>query len=117
MTMVILFMFHSFNINSCISLVTPGSSAPNGSSSNRIFGSQMTDCAINRRCCIPPESYIDSVWPINLPPALERIQDLKRSPEFLDMERRILDRIRATSGLHKDLDALRRLTRPTTQHA
>jgi NitT/TauT family transport system ATP-binding protein len=58
----------------------------------------------------PSPGRVDSVWPINLPPALERTQDLKRSPEFLDMERKILDRIRATSGLQKDIDALRRLT-------
>ncbi len=58
----------------------------------------------------PSPGRIDSVWTSNLPPALERIQELKRSPEFLDMERSILDRIRATSGLQKDLHALRRLT-------
>jgi NitT/TauT family transport system ATP-binding protein len=58
----------------------------------------------------PSPGRIDSVWPINLPPALERTQHLKRSPEFLDMERKILDRIRATSGLQKDIEALRRLT-------
>jgi NitT/TauT family transport system ATP-binding protein len=58
----------------------------------------------------PSPGRIDSVWPIYLPPALERTQDLKSSPEFLNLERRILDRIRATSGLQKDLDALRRLT-------
>jgi NitT/TauT family transport system ATP-binding protein len=58
----------------------------------------------------PTPGRIDSLWRIDLPPALERTQDLKRSPEFLDMERRILGRIRATSGLQRDLDALRRLT-------
>jgi NitT/TauT family transport system ATP-binding protein len=58
----------------------------------------------------PSPGRLDSVWLMDLPPALERTQELKRSPEFVDMERRILDRIRATSGLHKDLDALRRLT-------
>ena len=58
----------------------------------------------------PGPGRIDSVWRIDLPPALERTQDLKRSPGFLDMERRILARIRATSGLQKDLEALRRLT-------
>jgi NitT/TauT family transport system ATP-binding protein len=58
----------------------------------------------------PAPGRIDSVWRIDLPPALERTQELKRSPEFLDMERKILARIRATSGLQKDLDALRRLT-------
>jgi NitT/TauT family transport system ATP-binding protein len=58
----------------------------------------------------PAPGRIDSIWRIELPPALERTQDLKRSPEFLDMELKILARIRATSGLQKDLDALRRLT-------
>ena len=58
----------------------------------------------------PGPGRIDSVWPIGLPPALERTQDLKRSPAFLATSREILDRIRATSGLQSDLDALRRLT-------
>lgn len=58
----------------------------------------------------PGPGRIDSVWPIGLPPALERTQDLKRSPAFLATTREILDRIRATSGLQSDLDALRRLT-------
>jgi NitT/TauT family transport system ATP-binding protein len=58
----------------------------------------------------PSPGRIDSIWSINLPPALDRTQDLKRSPEFLDTERKILDRIRATSGLQKDIEALRRLT-------
>jgi NitT/TauT family transport system ATP-binding protein len=58
----------------------------------------------------PGPGRIDSVWPIGLPPALERTQDLKRSGAFLATTREILDRIRATSGLQSDLDALRRLT-------
>jgi NitT/TauT family transport system ATP-binding protein len=58
----------------------------------------------------PAPGRIDSIWRIDLPPALERTQDLKRSPEFLDVQRRILGRIRATSGLQSDLDALHRLT-------
>jgi NitT/TauT family transport system ATP-binding protein len=58
----------------------------------------------------PAPGRIDSVWHIDLPPALERTQHLKRSPEFLDMERRILDRIRATAVLQSDLTALHRLT-------
>jgi NitT/TauT family transport system ATP-binding protein len=58
----------------------------------------------------PDPGHIDSIWTMALPPALERTQELKRSPEFLSMERRILDRIRATSGLQSDLQALRRLT-------
>ena len=57
----------------------------------------------------PGPGHIDSVWRIELPPALQRTQELKLSAEFLAMERRILDRIRATSGLQTDLEALRRL--------
>ena len=59
----------------------------------------------------PGPGRIDSVWHVGLPPPLERTQDLKLSPEFLDLERRILERIRATSGLQSDLEALKRLTR------
>jgi NitT/TauT family transport system ATP-binding protein len=58
----------------------------------------------------PGPGHIDSVWGIDLPPALERTRELKRSPEFLALEGQILDRIRATSGLQSDLDALQRLT-------
>jgi NitT/TauT family transport system ATP-binding protein len=58
----------------------------------------------------PGPGRIDSVWRIDLPPALERTRELKRSPEFLTMEREILDRIRATSELQSDLQALQRLT-------
>jgi NitT/TauT family transport system ATP-binding protein len=58
----------------------------------------------------PDPGHIDSVWRIGLPPALQRTQDLKRSADFLAVERRILDRIRATSGLQSDLEALHRLT-------
>jgi NitT/TauT family transport system ATP-binding protein len=58
----------------------------------------------------PAPGRIDSVWRIDLPPALTRTQDLKQAPEFLAMEKEILDRIRATSGLQRDLEALHRLT-------
>ena len=58
----------------------------------------------------PRPGHVDSVWPIALPPALERTQDLKRSPEFLAMESKILARIRATTGLQSDLAVLHRLT-------
>jgi NitT/TauT family transport system ATP-binding protein len=58
----------------------------------------------------PGPGRIDSIWPIDLPPALDRTPELKRSPEFLAMESRILTRIRATSGLHSDVEALRRFT-------
>jgi NitT/TauT family transport system ATP-binding protein len=58
----------------------------------------------------PGPGHVDSIWRAALPPALERTQDLKRSAEFLALEADILGRIRATSGLQSDLDALRRLT-------
>jgi NitT/TauT family transport system ATP-binding protein len=58
----------------------------------------------------PGPGHVDSVWSIDLPPALERTQDLKRSPGFLAMESQILGRIRATSGLQSDLTVLHRLT-------
>jgi NitT/TauT family transport system ATP-binding protein len=56
----------------------------------------------------PGPGRIDSVWRIDLPPALDRTPELKRSPEFLAMESRILARIRATSGLQRDLEAVQR---------
>jgi NitT/TauT family transport system ATP-binding protein len=58
----------------------------------------------------PAPGRIDSVWCPKLPPPLQRTQQLKRSPEFLLMEDQILERIRATSALQSDLDALHRLT-------
>lgn len=58
----------------------------------------------------PGPGHVDSVWRIDLPPALERTQDLKRSPNFLEVEGEILNRIRATSGLQSDSAVLRRLT-------
>jgi NitT/TauT family transport system ATP-binding protein len=58
----------------------------------------------------PGPGHIDSVWRIALPPPLQRTRNLKRSTDFLAMERDILDRIRATSGLQSDLEALHRLT-------
>jgi NitT/TauT family transport system ATP-binding protein len=58
----------------------------------------------------PAPGRIDSIWPIELPPALERTQELKLAPEFLAIKRGILARIRATSGMQSDLAALKRLT-------
>jgi NitT/TauT family transport system ATP-binding protein len=58
----------------------------------------------------PGPGRIDSVWRIDLPPALERNQNLKLSRAFLSIEGDILNRIRATSGLQSDLTALQRLT-------
>jgi NitT/TauT family transport system ATP-binding protein len=58
----------------------------------------------------PGPGHVDSMWTVKQPPALERTQDLKLTPEFLAVEKQILDRIRSTSGLQSDLAALRRLT-------
>jgi NitT/TauT family transport system ATP-binding protein len=58
----------------------------------------------------PGPGHVDSIWRIALPPALERTQELKLSEPFLAIESDILGRIRATSGLQSDLEALRRLT-------
>jgi NitT/TauT family transport system ATP-binding protein len=59
----------------------------------------------------PGPGHIDSVWKVDFAPAGERTQALKRSPAFLALEDRILARIRATSGVQRDLEALSRLTR------
>jgi NitT/TauT family transport system ATP-binding protein len=59
----------------------------------------------------PAPGRVDSIWTIEGPPALERTRELKRAPEFVAMEGRILARIRATSGTQSDLDALQQLTR------
>jgi len=59
----------------------------------------------------PDPGRIDSVWPISLPPARERTQQLKEAPEFLAAARQIRARIRATSGLQSDRVALQRLAR------
>jgi NitT/TauT family transport system ATP-binding protein len=58
----------------------------------------------------PAPGRIDSVWCPNLPPALQRTQQLKHSQEFLLLEEQILERIRATSALQSDLEALHRFT-------
>jgi NitT/TauT family transport system ATP-binding protein len=58
----------------------------------------------------PGPGHIDSIWPVNLPPALERTQELKLEANFLAIERQILARIRATCSLQSDLNTLKRLT-------
>jgi NitT/TauT family transport system ATP-binding protein len=50
---------------------------------------------------------IDSLYEVPLPP--HRTQDMKHSGDFLRLRARILERIRATSGLKTDRDLLRRL--------
>lgn len=59
----------------------------------------------------PQPGRIDGIYDVPLPPPLERNQDLKLSAEFLALKKDILARIRETSGMHTDLDALQRLTR------
>jgi NitT/TauT family transport system ATP-binding protein len=61
----------------------------------------------------PRPGRIDSV--IEVPFGARRDQELKLSPEFIGLKRRILDRIRATSGMKTDLEQLEKLTRSTTQ--
>ena len=56
----------------------------------------------------PRPGRIDSVFEV--PFGAERDQDLKLAPEFTDLKRRILDRIRETSGIKTDLEQLRKLT-------
>jgi NitT/TauT family transport system ATP-binding protein len=58
----------------------------------------------------PGPGHIDSIWDIDLPPALSRTQELKRSANFMAMESRILERIRATSSLQSDKSLLCALT-------
>jgi NitT/TauT family transport system ATP-binding protein len=57
----------------------------------------------------PRPGRIDSI--IDIPFGTDRNQDLKLSPEFTDLKRRVLDRIRETSGMKTDLDQLKKLSR------
>jgi NitT/TauT family transport system ATP-binding protein len=56
----------------------------------------------------PRPGRIDSIF--DIPFGTDRSQDLKLSPEFTDLKRRILDRIRETSGMKTDLDQLKKLS-------
>ena len=56
----------------------------------------------------PRPGRIDSVYDVPLP--AQRTQDMKLSPEFMQLKRQLLDRIRETSGMKTDLDQLQRLT-------
>jgi NitT/TauT family transport system ATP-binding protein len=58
----------------------------------------------------PNPGQIDSIYNVPLPGPLDRHQDLKMAPEFLELKKVILDRIRQTSGVQTDLDKLQRLT-------
>ncbi len=57
----------------------------------------------------PRPGRIDSV--IDVPFGTEREQDLKLAPEFNELKRQILQRIRETSGIKTDLEQLAKLTR------
>ncbi len=57
----------------------------------------------------PRPGRIDSI--VDVPFGTEREQDLKLAPEFNEIKRRILQRIRETSGIKTDLDQLAKLTR------
>ncbi|MFT6429888.1 MAG: NitT/TauT family transport system ATP-binding protein [Halopseudomonas sp.] len=57
----------------------------------------------------PRPGRIDSIYEVPLP--TERHQDMKLEPEFIQLKREILGRIRETSGVQTDLEQLQRLTR------
>ena len=57
----------------------------------------------------PRPGRIDSIATVPLP--AQRMQDMKLSPEFLQLKRSLLDRIRETSGMKTDLDLLEQLSR------
>ncbi|HIV73392.1 MAG TPA: ABC transporter ATP-binding protein [Candidatus Aquabacterium excrementipullorum] len=57
----------------------------------------------------PRPGRIDSI--VNVPLPAERHRDMKLSPEFLQLKRQLLDRIRDTSGMKTDLDLLDKLNR------
>jgi len=57
----------------------------------------------------PRPGRIDSVLSVPLPS--RRTQDMKLSPEFLQLKRTLLDRIRDTSGMKTDFELLDKLSR------
>jgi NitT/TauT family transport system ATP-binding protein len=59
----------------------------------------------------PRPGRIDSI--VDVPFGMDRDQDLKLAPEFAGVKRRILERIRETSGVRTDLEQLAKLTRST----
>ena len=56
----------------------------------------------------PRPGRIDSIYDVPLP--AQRSQDMKLAPEFTQLKRQLLDRIRETSGMKTDLDQLQRLS-------
>ena len=59
----------------------------------------------------PNPGHVDSIHEIDLPPPLERDQELKLSTDFVEQKRAILHRIRETTGVQRDLEKLDRLTK------
>ena len=57
----------------------------------------------------PNPGRVDSIYNVSLPPPLERHQDLKLTSEFINLKGEILQRIRQTTGVQRDLEKLRRL--------
>ena len=57
----------------------------------------------------PRPGRIDTVYEVPLPASRE--QDMKHTPEFLQLKKEILDRIRETSGMKTDQDLLDQLNR------
>ncbi len=57
----------------------------------------------------PRPGRIDTI--VDVPFGTEREQDLKLAPEFNELKRQILQRIRETSGIKTDLEQLAKLTR------
>ncbi len=56
----------------------------------------------------PRPGRIDSIYDVPLP--AKRNQDMKLAPEFIQLKRQLLQRIRETSGMKTDLEQLERLT-------
>ncbi len=64
----------------------------------------------------PRPGRIDTVYPVPLPDL--RTQDMKLAPEFLNLKREVLTRIRATSGMQTDFELLEKLSHAaSTDHA
>ncbi|WP_374320697.1 ABC transporter ATP-binding protein [Aquabacterium sp.] len=57
----------------------------------------------------PRPGRIDSIHTVPLP--AKRSQDMRMSPEFLQLKRTLLDRIRETSGMKTDFELLDKLSR------